>query len=145
MSQSHQPSSNEASVTLQVPPLAISQKFTKKQKILRSHDFRLVGRHGTRQTGEWMVVELLRWRNAQRPAQIGITVSRKFGDAVHRNQFKRWVREAFRRHYPLFGRGQGFVIIPRSSARQANYQQIESELLRLLGHRPRGEASTKEG
>lgn len=110
-----------------------SQEFPKRRRILKSHDFRLVGRAGQRRQGELLVVEVLGWRNPRRPTQLGLTVSRKYGDAVQRNRFKRLVREAFRKHQHRLPAALGCVVSPRSAAHHATAAAIAEELLRLIG------------
>jgi ribonuclease P protein component len=105
--------------------------FPKRRRILKSADFRLVGRAGQRRIGELLIVEVLAWRNTRRPTQLGLTVSRKFGDSVHRNRFKRLVREAFRRHQHSLPAAMAFVISPRSAALGCDGAALEEELLRL--------------
>jgi ribonuclease P protein component len=55
-------------------------------------------------------------RGDDAPARLGITVTRKFGDAVRRNRAKRLIREAFRRSPELFPGGTDVVVIPKTSA-----------------------------
>ena len=58
-------------------------------------------------------VLLVQARPDDRPARLGITVTKKFGSAPRRNRVKRLVREAFRRTTDLVPRGTDFVVIPR--------------------------------
>jgi ribonuclease P protein component len=106
--------------------------FPKRKRILKSTDFRLVGRCGQKRVGQFLVVELLTWRNPRRPTQLGLTVPKRFGDAVTRNRFKRQVRESFRlmQHHLL--PGLGCVVAPRSEAQGASSAQIAEELKELM-------------
>jgi ribonuclease P protein component len=63
---------------------------------MRSADFRRVTRRGRRGQSQHFLIFLLR-RDDARPARLGITVTRKVGNAVRRNRIKRLVREWFRR------------------------------------------------
>jgi len=62
---------------------------------------------------------LLAVRGDDRPARLGITVTRKFGDAVRRNRAKRLIREAFRRCPELFPAGTDVVVIPKTTVNPA--------------------------
>lgn len=63
--------------------------------------------------------------------QLGITVSRRVGNAVVRNRVKRLVREAFRRHKADFPSGLELVLIARAEAAKVGYAQVERELMEL--------------
>jgi ribonuclease P protein component len=49
-------------------------------------------------------------------SRLGLSVSRKVGGAVVRNQWKRLLREAFRLHRAQLPAGVDFVVVPRSEA-----------------------------
>jgi ribonuclease P protein component len=59
---------------------------------------------------------LLAARPDDLPARLGITVTRKFGDAVRRNRAKRLIREAFRQSQGFFHNGIDVVVIPKNQA-----------------------------
>lgn len=52
-------------------------------------------------------------------SHLGITVSKKFGNSVQRNFFKRIVREVFREAQSDFGESYDVVVVARPSKRSA--------------------------
>jgi len=60
--------------------------------------------------------------------RLGITVSRRVGNAVQRNRIRRQVREAFRRDRAAWPKGFDVVLIARSSALGATWTDITEEL-----------------
>ena len=56
---------------------------------------------------------------------IGITVSTKVGKAVTRNRVRRRIREIYRLSEENVKRGYSIVIVARTAAAAATYQQLE--------------------
>jgi ribonuclease P protein component len=68
------------------------------------------------------------------PARLGVTVTRKFGNAVARNRAKRVMREAFRRLPELFPNGIDLVVIPKGAmAGQLGVDRICAEWRHAAG------------
>lgn len=65
-------------------------------------------------------------------SRLGITVSRKVGNAVCRNQLKRWVRELFRKHRKQFSQPLDVSIIAKRHAGQLSHSQLDWELLTIF-------------
>jgi ribonuclease P protein component len=77
-------------------------------------------------------IVLVQARPDDQPARLGITVTRKFGNAVARNRAKRVFREIFRRAPDLFPPGVDLVVIPKSPSadsggRFASFSELLSE------------------
>jgi ribonuclease P protein component len=64
--------------------------------------------------------------------RLGITVTRRVGNAVARNRVKRRVRECFRRRRSELDRPVDVVVIARRGAVDLESEQVESELATLL-------------
>ena len=84
-------------------------------------------------------------RRREGPARLGITVTRRFGNAPQRNRFKRLVREAFRKRQHDFP-PMDLVVRPRSAALNATLEQIEKDLrlAEAAGH-PLQESPDRKG
>lgn len=59
---------------------------------------------------------------------MGITVSKKIGNAVCRNRAKRVLREAYRLIEPAVGTGFDFVFVARSKTLAVKRQEVEKEM-----------------
>ncbi len=62
------------------------------------------------------------------PARLGITVSKKVGNAVTRNRVKRLVREAFRRRRTLFPEGHDVVFVAKKQAAEVTFDRVVDEM-----------------
>jgi ribonuclease P protein component len=69
-------------------------RFPKSSRLLKSDDFQRLKRYGKKIVGQVVVFNILSEKKTY--PKLGLTVSRQFGKAHLRNQFKRRVREAFR-------------------------------------------------
>jgi ribonuclease P protein component len=71
--------------------------------------------------------------NALPHARLGITVSKRVGNAVTRNRIKRWVRE-FVRQAPSrtwLAAGHDTVVVAKASAARAAHAAIDADLAAL--------------
>ncbi len=64
--------------------------------------------------------------------RIGITASRKVGNAVVRNRFKRRIREWFRANRGALGRDRDVVVIARRAGARLSLQELDARLRHLL-------------
>jgi ribonuclease P protein component len=101
-------------------------KFPKAARLRRRRDFLQVQQRGRRlYSGDVLVVA--REPGGPRP-RIGITVSSKVGNAVERNQVKRWVREAWRSLGTDLPAAD-LVVIARPAARTMGFDGARKALL----------------
>ena len=64
--------------------------------------------------------------------RLGITASRKIGNAVTRNRCKRIVREVFRRNKDLFPQGADVVVIVKQNMVNKGYHEVRKELCNIF-------------
>jgi ribonuclease P protein component len=98
--------------------------LTKERRIRKRRDFLATQAAGSRITLGSCIL-LLKARIDQGPARVGVTVTRKFGNAVARNRAKRVVREAFRRSLGLLPDGIDLVVIPRAAQPLSTAQLLQ--------------------
>jgi ribonuclease P protein component len=66
-------------------------------------------------------------------SRLGITVTRKCGNAVVRNRMKRLLREVFRRHQETLVPPMDLVVNARAGLEKAKLPDLERELVRGFG------------
>ncbi len=100
--------------------------FLKKERLLNRADFVKLNRLGKRYHTEHFVIILL--ENDLGYTRLGITVSKKTGNAVKRNRVKRRIREFFRLNKTHFPQGYDIVIISKKGASNLDFWRIKEEL-----------------
>ncbi len=104
--------------------------FPKSIRVRKRREYLAVQRGGRRVTTEHFIVHAR--PNGGRPARLGVTVSRKVGNAVVRNRVKRLCREAFRRNVSRFPRGLDVVMVARQQRPADIYLQVVEEMLEAV-------------
>ena len=98
----------------------------KWERILKRKGFLLVQEKGNRFVTDTLVI--LHLQNGLDYHRLGVTTSRRVGNAVVRNRLKRWVRETFRRLNRRGIGGMDIVVVVRKSALSTGYQRIKKDL-----------------
>ena len=116
-------------------------RFQPVSRLRRSVEFQQVMRRGRRVAGGAFIVVCAERKLAAeqtREARLGITVSRKVGNAVVRNRVKRRIREWFRAGRDELGPGVDLVVIGRAPASELPHAVFGAELSRLSSAAVRG-------
>ena len=93
------------------------QQYPKANRLAKKHDFRHSLDNGVKTVDRYFVMKAT--ASPHSFARLGIIVTRKFGNAVERNRFKRCVRECFRKIKNGYS-GIDVVVIGRHEAESAD-------------------------
>lgn len=102
----------------------------RSEQLRKSSDFTRVFEEGKSLPGRRVVVYYL--ENGLPFNRVGVAVSKRLGGAVERNRLKRIVKEAYRTSEAALRDGLDIVLVPRSKAKTASFQEVKEELLGLL-------------
>ena len=105
--------------------------MNKLYRLKKNEEFQLVFQHGKSVANRQFVVYVLRKPEQEAP-RFGLSVSKKMGHAVTRNQIKRWMKEAIRELIPDIDPQSDIVIIARKPVSAMDYHQIRKSLAHVL-------------
>ena len=105
------------------------QTFERFRRIRRSSEYERTRLEGKRYHSAHFVVIVNPGRDFSR---LGLTVSRKVGNAVCRNRIKRQLRDLFRNNYKRFSTILDISIIAKRQAGSLSRLQMDRELLTVF-------------
>jgi ribonuclease P protein component len=106
------------------------QSYRKPEKVINSSRFKFIYNQGVwRSSKHFTTVTCV---NTQGIKRLGITVTKKTGNAVKRNRIKRLIREFFRLNKSMFPEGHDVVIMAKKNIPPLTYNQACHELTELF-------------
>lgn len=100
-------------------------------RIKKNDDFQAVFKKGKSVANRQFVVYVLS-REDQKNFRIGLSVSKKVGNAVVRNHIKRYIRQAFHELSERVDHGKDYVIIARKPVAAMDYHTVKKSLEHVL-------------
>ncbi|MBM7606730.1 ribonuclease P protein component [Metabacillus litoralis] len=103
----------------------------RKYRIKKNKDFQKVFKKGKSIANRQFVLYIYSERE-EKEFRVGLSVSKKIGNAVTRNKVKRLIRQVFLEEKDKLVHGKEFIIIARKPAAQMNYHEVKSSLNHLF-------------
>ena len=120
------------------------RKFPKVARVRSRLDFTRIYEHGSRIGDRCLLMTALRTEDPR--TRLGLSVSKRCGNAVRRNRWKRVIREVFRLARLDLPTGFDLVIQPRPEA-QPEFEVVRESfgsLMARLQKRPQGPARREQ-
>jgi ribonuclease P protein component len=110
-----------------------AQSFRKADKVTNKSSYRRIYEQGGRRSSRFFTV--VTCGNPKKVRRLGITVTKKTGNAVFRNRIKRLIREFFRRNKDLFPAEHDTVVMAKKNIPPLTYQETCRELTELFSRK----------
>ncbi|HGH7174807.1 TPA: ribonuclease P protein component [Bacillus wiedmannii] len=103
----------------------------KKYRIKKNDEFQTVFQKGKSNANRQLVVYQLD-KEEQPNFRIGLSVSKKIGNAVVRNRIKRMIRQSITELKDEIDSGKDFVIIARKPCAEMTYEELKKSLIHVF-------------
>ena len=104
--------------------------FSKPSRLRKTPEFQKVFQARNVVSDAVLVVFVI--PNEKDQSRLGLSVSKKVGNAVVRNHWKRRIREAFRKNQDRFVRHFDLVVVPQRGAELPKAAAVERSLVKLV-------------
>lgn len=103
----------------------------KRQRVKKNDDFQKVFKKGKSFANRQFVVYFLE-KEGQTEFRVGLSVSKKLGNAVKRNQIKRYIRHSILDLKDDLKTNMDYVIIARQPAATMDFHEVKQSLQHVL-------------
>ncbi|MET3683826.1 ribonuclease P protein component [Alkalibacillus flavidus] len=103
----------------------------KAYRVKKNEEFQAIFKSGESFANRQLVIYSLK-KEGQSHFRVGFSVGKKIGNAVTRNQIKRYLRQAFTDLEPYIKPDYDYIIIARMPTREMGYHDIKSSLQHVL-------------
>ncbi|MED3801417.1 ribonuclease P protein component [Lysinibacillus xylanilyticus] len=103
----------------------------KRQRVKKNDDFQKVFKKGKSFANRQFVVYFLE-KEGQTEFRVGLSVSKKLGNAVTRNQIKRYIRQSIHEIKDELKLNMDYVIIARQPAATMDFHEVKQSLQHVL-------------
>ncbi|MBU2437638.1 MAG: ribonuclease P protein component [Acidobacteria bacterium] len=108
----------------------MDETFRPRERIKKRNDFQGLYADGTRYKGKYFIL-IYQARHSD-CSRLGVVVSKKHGNAVHRNRIKRLLRTLFRTTKDLLQSPVDLVLIPKKGIRTAEWISLRNDYRRAI-------------
>ena len=109
-------------------------RWPKAYRLRRPFEFAAVQAAGRRLRGAHVVCIARHVSGA--PSRVGLTVSRKVGNAVIRNRVRRRLRACLSARYAALPPGTEIVVVARRSAARVDFRALDADVAQCLARLP---------
>jgi ribonuclease P protein component len=106
------------------------QSFSKAKRLTQTAEFTAVKFQGKTYRGPLLILGVL-VQKEEKAFRAGFITTKRLGGAVVRNRVRRRLRDAVRKEQGRLRPGFWIVLVARSAAARAGYQELKDEWLRL--------------
>lgn len=104
----------------------------KKYIVKNSRDFEIIIKEGKCKKNQSFIIHSK--QNELDYDKYGISVSKKLGNAVFRNKYKRKIRSIVDNYKKMYINHEDYIIILRRGAVDKSFQDLEKDFLALMKH-----------
>ncbi|MBP3040513.1 ribonuclease P protein component [Bacillaceae bacterium Marseille-Q3522] len=103
----------------------------KAYRVKKNKDFQVAFKQGKSFANRQFIIYAVK-KADQEHFRIGLSVSKKIGNAVVRNQIKRYIRQVFHELEGDLHMNVDYIVIARKPAATMTYEEIKKSLLHVL-------------
>jgi ribonuclease P protein component len=103
----------------------------KSYRIKKNEDFQQIFRKKKSVANRQFVIYLMD-KPEQKHFRVGLSVSKKLGNAVTRNRIKRYIREAIKEIKGNLYENKDFIVIARHPVSEMDFHEVKKSLLHVM-------------